>query len=335
MVKNAEDVMSSIPSTFDEHQIDMTVIGGKVNTSPEALNISVIFLNSSASHLKFNVFENLLSCGFRSIISIEHGSENFSTEDICRKFPDIKFFIPLEKATDGELINLAMSEIDSDYVLVLKDSLYIPSGVVLKNLAERLMNEKKYCIVPRLMDKNRNGLNTLFTPGAEKSHFIIDSSSEVTNGKKTLYPKDFIALYDRKKFIQLGGFDYTIESPYWQNLDLAVRSWLWGEETRLTTMLQFYYIEEPPVEDHTINLDYLRYYLKNEVPKYKQQQAVIKKSSFIKFLFRSSCGFLEAKRQFNSAKAWVLKNKYHFKMDLQLLIKDWFKENKKEVQDEE
>ena len=30
-----------------------------------------------------------------------------------KKFPDIKFFIPLEKASDGELINLAMSEIDA------------------------------------------------------------------------------------------------------------------------------------------------------------------------------------------------------------------------------
>ena len=322
--------MSFIPSTFDEHQINMTVLGGKVSNSPETLNISVILLNSSASHLKFNVFENLLGCHFRSIISIEHDSENYSTEDISRKFPDIKFFIPLEKASDGELINLAMSEIDSDYVLVLRDSLYIPSGVVLANLAERLTGEKKYCIVPRLMDKNKNGLHTLLTPGAEKSHFVIDSSSFVTEGKKTIYPKDYVALYDRKKFIQLGGFDYTIKTPYWQNLDLAMRSWLWGEETCLTTMLQFSYIDEPPVDDRTINMDYLRYYLKNEVPKYKAQQAYIKNTSFLKFLFHSSCGYLEAKRQFKVAKQWVEKNKYRFKMDLQTFIKNWYNHNQGE-----
>ncbi len=326
--------MSFIPSTFDEHQINMTVLGGKVSNSPETLNISVILLNSSASHLKFNVFENLLGCHFRSIISIEHDSENYSTEDISRKFPDIKFFIPLEKASDGELINLAMSEIDSDYVLVLRDSLYIPSGVVLANLAERLTSEKKYCIVPRLMDKNKNGLHTLLTPGAEKSHFVIDSSSFVTEGKKTIYPKDYIALYDRKKFIQLGGFDYTIKTPYWQNLDLAMRSWLWGEETCLTTMLQFSYIDEPPVDDRTINMDYLRYYLKNEVPKYKAQQAYIKRSSFIKFLFHSSCGYLEAKRQFKAAQQWVEKNKYRFKMDLQDFIKNWYNHNQEEENEE-
>ena len=326
--------MSFIPSTFDEHQINMTVLGGRVNDSPEALNISVILLNSSASHLKTAVFENLLGCGFRSIISIEHDSTNFSTEDISRKFPDIKFMIPLEKTSDGEIINLAMSEIDADYVLVLRDSLYIPSGVVLSNLANRLIGENKYCIVPRLMDKNKNGLYTLFTPGAEKSHFVIDSSSYVTDGKKTIYPKDYVALYNRKKFIQLGGFDYTIQSSYWQNLDLAIRSWLWGEETRLTTMLQFSYIDDPAVEDTTINQDYLRYYLKNEMPKYKNQAGFIKNSSFIKFLFHSSCGYLEAKRQFNEAKEWVNKNKYRFKKDLQTFIKEWPEENPQVESDE-
>ena len=326
--------MSFIPSTFDEHQINMTVLGGRVNEAPDELNISVILLNSSASHLKLGVFENLLGCKFRSIISIEHDNSNFSIEDISRKFPDIKFMIPLEKTSDGEVINIAMSETDADYVLVLRDSLYIPSGIILPNLAERLTSEKIYCVVPRLLDKNKNGINTLFTPGAEKSHFVIDSSSFVTDGKKTIYPKDFVGLYNRKKFIELGGFDYTIASAYWQNLDLALRSWLWGERTQLTTMLQLSYIDEPTVEDKTINHDYLRYYLKNETPKYKMEQAVIKNTSFPKFLFRSSCGYLEAKRQFNAAKEWVEKNKYHFKMDLQTFIKNWFHENEQAETDE-
>ena len=315
--------MSSIPSTFDEHQINMAVIGGKVNNSPDVLNISVILLNSSASHLKLNVFENLLGCNFRSIVSIEHDANNVLIEDISKKFPDIKFFIPLEKASDGEVINLAMSEIDADYVLVLRDSLYIPSGVILTNLADRLISSNVYCLVPRLLDKNKNGLSTLFTPGAEKSHFVIDSSSYITDSKKTIYPKDYVALYNREKFIQLGGFDYTIKTPYWQNLDLAVRSWLWGQETKLTTMLQFSYIDEPTIEDQTINQDYLKYYLKNEVPKYKNEAAFIKNSSFPKFLFSSSCGYLEAKKQFKAAKQWVEKNKYQFKMDLQTFIQGW------------
>ena len=318
--------MNGIPLTFSEHQINRTVLGGRINENPSALNISVILLNSSGSHFKLHVFENLIQCNFQSIISIEHDSSNF-TDDTSKKYPMVKFIIPQEKATDGELINLAMSEVYSDYVLVLRDSLNIPANFMPPHLAERLTADSPYCIVPRLLDKNHTALPCAFSPSAERTHFIIDSSSEIANGKKTLYPFDYIAFYNRKKFIELGGFDWTIESPYWQNLDLALRSWLWGEETKLTSLLQFSYIDEPPVNDTTYNLDYLRYYLKNELPKIKMEMGYIKRSSFTGFLFHSSCGYLEARRQFNAAKKWVEENRFRFKMDLQTFIQNWSKKD--------
>lgn len=318
--------MNGIPLTFSEHQINRTVIGGRPNQDPSALNVSVILLNSSGSHFKLHVFENLMQCNFQSIISIEHDSSNF-TDDTSKKFPMVKFIIPQEKTTDGELINLAMSEVYSDYVLVIRDSLNIPSNFIPPHLAERLTADAPYCIVPRLLDKNRNALPCAFSPAAERTHFVIDYSSEISNGKKTLFPFDYIALYNRKKFIELGGFDWTINSPYWQNLDLALRSWLWGEETVLTSLMQFSYLDEPPVNDTTYNLDYLRYYLKNELPKLKMEQAYIKKSSYPGFLLHSSCGLLEARRQFNAGQKWVEENKFRFKMDLQTFIQNWGKKD--------
>ena len=317
--------MNTIPLTFDEHQINRTVIGGRKNTSKDALNISVILLNSSGIHFKVHVFENLLACNFEHVVSVENNAENFSIEDVAKKFPAVKFIIPLEKASDGEMINLAMSEIDSEYVLVIRDSLYIPSGVMLPHLAERLTAEGIYCVVPRLLDKNKNGINSIFVPGAEKSHFVIDSSSIINDGIKTIYPFDFIGPYNRKKVIGLGGFDWTIKSSYWQNLDLAMRAWLWGEHTHLTTMFTFSYIEDLPVEDRTVNMDYLRYYLKNEVPRYKNDKGYISRSFFLKFSKRSSCGYIQARRLFKNAKEWVEKNQYNFKMDLPIFIQGWNK----------
>ena len=128
----------------------------------------------------------------------------------------------------------------------------------------------------RLLNKEKVGVNMHFTPHAERNHFIIDSSNIVKDGMSTIFPYDYIGIYNRKKFIQLGGFDYTIKSSYWQNLDLAVRSWLWGEETRLTTMIQFSYIDELPCIDTTVNKDYLTYHLKNELPKFPVMYAVSK-----------------------------------------------------------
>jgi hypothetical protein len=315
--------MNTIPLTFNEHQINRMVLGGRQNTAPDALNISVILFDSGGTHYKVNNFENLLSCNFSSIIAIEKNNDNYSIEDVAKKYPKIEFIIPKEETTDGEMINLAMSEISSDYVLVLRDNLYIPQGIILQNLAQRLIQEGIFCVVPRLLDKNKNGLSTRFNPCAEKSHFVIDSSFVVTEGLKTVYPFDFIALYNRKKFIQLGGFDYTIKTPYWQNLDLALRSWLFGEKTKLTTMLQFSYLDEVPVEDRTINIDYLRYYLKNELPRCKNGEGYFKRGSFFKFYKQSTCGYMEAQRQYKCAKEWVKANKLRFKNDLMGFIQGW------------
>ena len=315
--------MNGIPLTFSEHQINRTVIGEWTNTSPEALNISVIMLIDGGTHFKVNAFDNLLSCNFDSIIAIEKRNDTFSIEEIAKRYPKVKFIIPKEETTEGEMINLAMGEITSEYVLVLKDTLNIPQNMINKNLAQKLIQKGDYCIVPRLLDKNKNGLSTHYNPCAEKSHFVIDSSFVVSEGVQTLYPFDFIALYNRKKFIRLGGFDYTIKSPYWQNLDLALRSWLFDERTTLTTMLQFSYVDEVPLEDRTVNIDYLRYYLKNEVPRINNGEGYLKHGSFFKFYKQSTCGYMEARRQYKCAKEWVKANKYRFKNDLMGFIQGW------------
>jgi len=315
--------MNIIPSSFNEHQINRTTIGGMENHSEEALNISVIILSSEETHFKSQTFENLINCNFQQIICVEKDTQNYAIYDINKKFPQVKFILPQEESTDGELINIAMAELQSDYVLVLRDSLYIPNGVILSHLAERLTKDEIYCVVPRLFNQNKVSLPCTFSPSVDKSKFAISSSIVATDGTKTLYPFDFVALYNRKKFIKLGGFDYTIKSPYWQNMDMAMRSWLWGEETKITTLLQLTFVDEVESQDTTVNLDYLRFYLKNQLPKIKMETGYIKKSSFISFYLHSGCGILEAKRQFNEARDWVKQNKYMFKMDIQNLVKNW------------
>lgn len=315
--------MTSIPLTFSEHQISRAIIGGYNNHEEKELNISVILLNKKGAQFKLPLYENLIQCNFRSIISVEAAGGDFSIEEVSKKYPSIKFIIPQEKTNDGDLINIAMSEVDSEYVLVLRDTVNIPSGFILPNLAESLTKKNIFCIVPRLFDVSKTAVPCSFSPKIDKNHFEVDSSRVMMDGLKTLYPFDYIALYNREKFIQLGGYDWTINSPYWQILDLGLRSWLWGEETRITALLQFNYIENPPLQDKTSNIDYLRYYLKNEMPILKNGKGFIKKSNFFTFKLQSSCGFFEAKRQFNDARNWVEKNKYRFTMDLETFINKW------------
>lgn len=315
--------MNTIPLTFNEHQISRTVLGGKEN--PEStMNISVILINKIGSQFKTQVFEELLKCNFASFLVIEPDTKNYNIDEVSRRYPKIKFIIPHESVSDGELINIAMAEIKTDFALVLKDGLYIPTGVLMPHLAEKLIQGDFLCLAPRLVDYNKNSLPIQKSPSSEKQHFVLDSQTTVRDGMNTIFPFDYIGLYNRQRFIEVGGFDYTIKSPYWQLLDFGVRSWLWGEKIKITTALQLSYTKENvPPEDSTPSLESLRFYLKNQLPKYKEDSVSIKKSSFWRFFRHSHCGYFEARRQFKDAVSWVDMNKFRYQMDLQSLIENW------------
>ena len=315
--------MNTIPLTFNEDQANVTVLGGIPNDRKGVLDVSIILINSHGSHLKLQLLEELLKCNVRSIICIEPDSENFSLEEISRKFPEVKFVMPHENMNIGRMINMAVSECTAKYFYVIRDSFYIPQGLLNENMFNHLTAQGKYCVVPRLVNSEKEGIAQIKVPSAKKGRFVVESRTLVTDGLKTLYPFDFSAIYDREKFIQLGGFDYTIDSPYWQNLDLGVRSWLWGEETVLSTVLQLSYQTEVTEEDRTPSLDSLRFFLKNQLPVFRLDHGAVPHFSFGRFFRRSSCGIIEALRLFRDAKRWIYKNRYRFRMDLKTLVETW------------
>lgn len=315
--------MNTIPFIFNTRQINRTVLGGKKNSLQSKMSVSVILLNSGGSHFRIQNIENLQNCGFEQIISMETNSMNYNFEDFVNNFPTVKFIVPREEVTAGDLINIGMEECSSDYVLVLRDTVQISNFVLLPNAAQKLIDKNDFCYVPRIFFDKTQTLPTIFAPFVSNGVLKVESYSDVVDNAPTLYPFDFLGLYNRSKFIQLGGFDYTIKSPYWQNLDLAFRAWLWGERIRMTTSIQFSYLEKYPVEDTTSNISQFRFYLKNLAPVFKLDHGEIPNSSIVHTLLRSSCGIVETFRQFKDAKEWVSKNQYRFKMDAVGLISGW------------
>ena len=318
-------MMNTIPSIFNERQINMTVLGGTEVPSGKKMNISVVLINSLGSHFRIQMLENLVKCGFKSVVSMEPNPNSYNIEEFVSRFPSIRFIVPLEPVTDGDLINIGMAESCADYVLIVRDSFHLNSSLLTPNLADNIIksSDNAFCIVPRLLSCEKQGLPIRFIPYASHSKFRVETESSVYDGMPTLYPFDFIGLYNRQKFMQLGGFDYTITSSYWQNLDLAVRAWLWGEKILLSTLFQLEYAGEIPVEDRTVNVSSLRFYLKNLVPKFKEDHGVVPASAFIGYLFRSNSGFFESRKEFLEARRWIEKNKYRFRMDGSELIKNW------------
>ncbi|MBP5283862.1 MAG: hypothetical protein J6Y93_04275 [Treponema sp.] len=315
--------MNTIPSIFNQRQVNVTVLGGKEKIPEVKIRMGVILLNRSGSHYRMQVIENLVRIGFESIVSIEKNPDNYNIAEFSHSFPFVKFIVPLEEVTDGECINIGMSETESDFVLVLRDSLNLSSEIINPRVAGMIIEDNAFCTVPRLLKQGNVSFPIVFSPYVRKSRFEVNSSSTVTEGIPTLFPFDNIAVYNRKKFIQLGGYDYTIKNRYYQNLDFSMRAWLWGEKITVSTVFNLYYLNDPPVEDASPSLDSSRFYLKNLLPHFINDHGAIKRSGFLVFLPRSSCGFFEALRQFSEARQWVWKNRYRFKIDAAFLLENW------------
>lgn len=318
--------MNTIPLIFNERQIPYTVIGGSQKKRNNPLNISAILLSTNGNFFKNFSLEILTKCNFTSIICVEKNNKTYILDDFVKKFPSVDFIIPQESVTIGDMINIAISNVKTDYVLVIRDNVKISTSLLNNTILSRITEKNKLCIVPMLLTENNQNILMENSPSIQKNRLKIDSSSLIREDTKTIYPFDFIGVYNVQKFIQCGGFDYTITSPYWQNVDFFMRAWLWGESCVIMPSLRMIYEGDIPVEDSTINNSYLRFFLKNVSPQIKTTYAYIPIKSFFPYLISSRQNFIEAATHFFDARLWVEKNKDRFKYDIKSLIDFWNKD---------
>ena len=317
--------MNTIPSIFNERKISYTVFGGSEQPSRVTMDVTCIVLSRNGRHYRSMVIENLLAKGFEKIISVNPKSEQVSVEQLARHFPTVEFLVALENVSQGELLNIAFAHAKSEYVFVVQEEMCSEKINFTSSLAEKLIEKNQFCVVPRLASSSSLKLPVVFTPLTKKSVFTVEMENAVGDNHKTLYSFDYAGFYNREKFSLLGGIDYTITSPYWQKLDFFMRAWLWGEKITVSNSMEFTYADSIPEEDRTVELSYLRFYLKNLLPVFISDHAKILRRSFLTFKLRNSCGFVESLKQFKDAVRWTCENQYRFKTDAVALIENWSK----------
>jgi hypothetical protein len=229
--------------------------------------------------------------------------------------------------SDGDLVNLGMGEIDSPYALVLHDDLCVQDFKFSRSLAQKLSEFNIFCVAARLLNSDRQGVPVRFTPNVKNSVFDEESSLAIVDRAMTLHPLDLAGFYDVNTFKMLGGFDYTITAPYWQEMDLFFRAWLWGEKVRISSAFALEFFGELPVSDRTADISYLKFYLKNLLPDFRRDHGEIPMTAFPSFKARSRCGMNEALALFSEARGWVKLNRFRFKTDAVALLENWGRED--------
>jgi hypothetical protein len=327
--------MNTIPTTFNHSLPAYTVVGGIKRAGNTGL--SAVLLNRGGRYPRRTLFHELEKNGFDYIISIEGADERYDIEDLSIRFPSVKFILLKNAVSIGEQINLAVSEISSPLFFVLWNDIRILHGGGAEKIAERMLNEKKIvsepetnqalykrlCTVPIIQNSQFETLPALISPAYYKKKLKTVPSSINKEGEVTLYPFDGVGIYDKDRFIRLGGFDTTLHSHYWQLMDFGFRAWLWGETIASTQLIRMSYDGGIPSVDSTAEESYKRFYLKNLSPVFRGDSAHIPLRRYPSYVFKSGDGFFESWEDFIAARKWVETNKYRFKEDAHSLAARW------------
>jgi hypothetical protein len=329
--------MSTIPIIFNKNLPSYTAVGGKERFASTGL--SAVLLNRSGRYPRRTFFQELEKTGFDYVISIESSPEHYDMEELSGSFPYVRFILLRRNISLGEQINLAASELDSPLFFVLWNDLKIFAGGTAARMAERLSgvleeakeNEekkssfKRLCTVPVIQNSRFETLPTLIAPVVFRKKVRTMFFPPHSEALPSLYPFDGVGIYDRERFIQLGGFDSTLQNTHWQFMDFGFRAHLWGEEIALSQQLKLSYDGAIPAEDNTAEASYRRFYLKNLAPVFRGDYAHLPLCRFPGYFFRSGEDPFAAWEDFSESRRWVKTNRFRWRCDARTITERWDK----------
>ncbi len=337
--------MNTTPSIYDESSTaSYTAVGGQERGGVTGL--SAVLLNRSGRYPRRTVFQELEKIGFDFIISMEGSRdrhERYDIEELSLRFPQIRFIFPEKEISIGEQINLAASELSSPLFFVLWNDLRILHSNGAFRISERLLmgqeeaargsqnsQYKRLCTVPLMQNSRFETLPTLIAPaffGKNGDAVKTLSFASTDEGKPSLYPFDWVGVYDRERFLHIGGFDPMIASSYWQLMDFGFRARLFGEEILSTKLIRLSHDGEVSSEDSTDCWSYRRFYLKNIAPAFRGDSAYLPMRRFFRFVRAagesSKKSLFSLWKEFASAHAWIKTNSFRFKTDARSITELW------------
>jgi hypothetical protein len=307
------------------------VVGGTERLASTGL--AAVLLNRSGRYGRRNLFQELEKTGFDCVVSVESSPEHYDVEELSGRFPFVRFILLRNAVSLGEQINLAVSELDSPLFFVLWNDLKIIAGGTARRMAERLNIRhdetkggeggeaeknspfRRLCTTPVIQNSRFETLPTLIAPAVFRRKMKTVFFAPAGDGLPTLYPFDGVGIYDRGRFIRLGGFDGALTNTHWQLMDFGFRAHLWGEEIAVSQAMKLSYDGAIPSENNTAEASYRRFYLKNLAPVFRRDYAHLPLRRFPGYLFKSGGDPIAAWEDFSESRRWVKTNRYRWCFD--------------------
>ncbi len=283
--------------------------------------ITAVVLDRGSRTVRGDSLERLIGAGVDEIISVLGPAPHYDVEQLAARISNARFVLLGSEVSPGERINIGVHLSMFPLVLVLWSD--IDLGRLTDRAMRRIRENDALCVVPAIRSDRGVVVPSVTAPAFHGTLFRTIPTQPGIQQSETLYPFDYVGVYNREKFTSLGGYDRSIGNPYWQRLDFGLRTYLWGDRIAVAPELRVDATRPLPSDDTTPDASYARFHLKNLAVKFGGDSGRIRLRYVLKFLFRSGLGPAEALRVFHDVRSWVRVNRYRFCQDARRVTELW------------
>ena len=182
-------------------------------------NVEIDLINSIQTYMLF---------GTKNIVVANSDGSHFD-QKLMKQFSEIQFLSIAEneyaKNTSplANVINKAFTSLMSDKVFISWTDID-PYGMSIKALERDIFNDS-LCSVPALEDETAHRIASIYTPQLTFSGIKVAKNNTNIHFPYTLFPHDYIGIYNREYFLSIGGIDSTILDVWVQLFDFGLRSY--------------------------------------------------------------------------------------------------------------
>lgn len=310
--------MNTTRSTYNG-TVEYTIVGHAPVRNDE--KPAIVLLNRSPRMLRTEYIASLVDAGYHEIVSVELKDSAYSVEALSSEFPNARFVLLDDALDTGTQIAIAFSIVRSEHVLVLWTTIAPPQGI--ERAVTALTTSSVLCVAPLLRTDRGEVLPVQIVPALRRRSLKVLRIPVRGENAETLFPSDYIGLYHRDRFFDVGGFDSGIESPFWQLCDFGFRSYMWGYSIPVVSGFRVSYRTVPEPVDETVKPGYARFYARNLAGRVTDNRLTVPMLSAIPFAIRSGLGLFRTLRVFSAARSWIRTNDEKFKIDAKTLIDRW------------
>ncbi len=162
-------------------------------------------------------------------IVIDDGSDDGSPEHVKAKYPSVRLVKMPRNQGYGKSVNVGVRAARNEIIVLLNNDVVVERNF-LRPLLSHFPNSNLFAVGPKIL----GGYARPLLGGLSRGYFKLGQLSIITirDSEHTgrLFFNLFVGMgaYDRRKFLELGGYDSIFRPFYYEDVDLCYRAWKRG-----------------------------------------------------------------------------------------------------------